>query len=397
MQYRKTCIMFIGPRDPAEAPLIEAMGFSIVKKIKILGVWVDSEGRNLNHNFKLALDKIRGQINLWSQFNLSMIGRIAISKTYLISQITYIGAILTPDADQLEEIQQLINNFVLRNMPLAKDRLYRAPGYGGLGLINISNMLDALKCSWFKRIFLDGVTDNWRLNLMIRSFFSVSCFRLDQLDEQARPLEYNIGKSFWLFLQAFWKKNHNFLKAPLIDNPCISWSMLDNRRVDNKCVDHTVIGRYSYDLHKETWLNLKVCDMLTNGIIISMLELTVRLGFNITVNTYLALRRATSHALVKYGNNNGSEIARPLVEKKVKNFISNFSLICKVRVPQGEEPFFPLSQWTKSYLPVPVRMFAYQLVNNTLPVGARLGNRYLNDVNRAIDTNCPFCTSAGYI
>ena len=29
----KTCIMFIGPRDPAEAPLIEAMGFSIVKKI----------------------------------------------------------------------------------------------------------------------------------------------------------------------------------------------------------------------------------------------------------------------------------------------------------------------------------------------------------------------------
>ena len=223
----------------------------------------------------------------------------------------------------------------------------------------------------------------------------------------------------------FLEKNHNFLKAPLIDNPCISRGMLDNGRVDNKCVDHTVICRYSYDLHKETWLNLKVCDMLTNGIIISMLELTVRLGFDITVNTYLALRRATSHALVKYGNNNasdgtvtsiddflatkgkgakkfrkiiyeGSEIARPLVEKKVKNFISNFSLICKVRVPQGEEPFFPLSQWTKSYLPVPVRMFAYQLVNNTLPVGARLGNRYLNDVNRAIDTNCPFCTSAGY-
>ena len=71
-------------------------------------------------------------------------------------------------------------------------------------------------------------------------------------------------------------------------------------------------------------------------------------------------------------------------------------MVCKVRVPQGEEPFFPLAQWTKNYLPVPVRIFAYQLVNNTLPVGARLGARYLNDVNRAIDTNCPFCTSAGY-
>ena len=136
-------------------------------------------------------------------------------------------------------------------------------------------MLDALKCSWFKRIVLDDVTDNKRLTLMIRCFFSISCFRLDQLDEQARPLEYNIGKRFWLFLQAFWKKNHNFLKAQLIDNLCIIRGMLDNRRVDNKCVDYTFIGKHSYDFHKETWLNLKVCNMLINGIIIRMPELTV--------------------------------------------------------------------------------------------------------------------------
>ena len=83
--------------------------------------------------------------------------------------------------------------------------------------------------------------------------------------------------------------------------------MLDNRRVDNKCVDYTVIGKHSYDFHKETWLNLKVCNMLINEIIISMPELTVRLGFDITVNTYLALRRATSHSLIKYNNNNASD------------------------------------------------------------------------------------------
>ena len=90
--------------------------------------------------------------------------------------------------------------------------------------------------------------------------------------------------------------------------------------------------------------------MLINGIIISMPELTVRLGFDITVNTYLALRRATSHARIKYNNKNasngtvisidnflaakgkgakkfrkiiyeGSEIARPLVAKKVQNLV----------------------------------------------------------------------------
>ena len=36
----KTCIMFIGPRDPVEAPLIEEMGFQIVDKMKILGTCI---------------------------------------------------------------------------------------------------------------------------------------------------------------------------------------------------------------------------------------------------------------------------------------------------------------------------------------------------------------------
>jgi len=31
----KTCIMFIGPRDPVEAPLIEGLGFTVVNRIKV--------------------------------------------------------------------------------------------------------------------------------------------------------------------------------------------------------------------------------------------------------------------------------------------------------------------------------------------------------------------------
>ena len=52
--------------------------------------------------------------------------------------------------------------------------------------------------------------------------------------------------------------------------------------------------------------------------------------------------------------------------------------------------------WNKSYLPITVRTFAFQLANNSLPVGARMGNRYKNDANMAIDVNCPFCSQNNF-
>ena len=215
----KTCVMLIGPIDPVEAPQIEEMGFSIVDKIKILGLWISRERIVDDNNFASATNNIRKLIAQWAQYNLSLIGRISISKTFLISQLTYLGAVLTPKDDCLLTIKQLIENYVIGKMPLAKDRIYRKPDTGGLGLIDIGQLLDSLKCSWFQRIQLDGVNDNWRLGLYSKCFFNPLCFRPEQLDIEERPLEYAIGMSFWRFLQAFWNNNHNHLKAPLLLNP----------------------------------------------------------------------------------------------------------------------------------------------------------------------------------
>ena len=83
-------------------------------------------------------------------------------------------------------------------------------------------MLESLQCSWFKRILTDGINDSWRFNLMNECFFNVNCFRPYQLDALNRPLEYNIGSSFWNFLVCYWSTDHNFLSAPLLLNPCFN-------------------------------------------------------------------------------------------------------------------------------------------------------------------------------
>ena len=62
----KTCVMFIGPLDPVEAPQIEEMGFRIVNKIKILGFSVSREGIVEDDNFASTTNNIRKLIAQWT-------------------------------------------------------------------------------------------------------------------------------------------------------------------------------------------------------------------------------------------------------------------------------------------------------------------------------------------
>ena len=147
--------MFIGPRDPVEAPLIEELGFTVVDNLKILGFIVGPDGIQADQIFRNASAKINQIIGCWSRFNLSLKGRIAISKTMLVSQITYLGPIMSLDNNFIGTIQNSIDSFVIRGMPMANDRKYAKTEKGGLGLIKLTDLFDSLKCSWFKRILSD--------------------------------------------------------------------------------------------------------------------------------------------------------------------------------------------------------------------------------------------------
>ena len=62
----------------------------------------------------------------------------------LISQVTYLGPVLTPENAIINEIQACIDNFVIRGMPVAADRKYIKPQNGGLGLIKIADFFNAM-------------------------------------------------------------------------------------------------------------------------------------------------------------------------------------------------------------------------------------------------------------
>ena len=123
----------------------------------------------------------------------------------LISQVTYLGPLLSPSAAIISKMQACIDNYVMRGIPVAADRKYCKPSKGGLGLINIADLFDSFKCSWYKRILQDGINDYWGLSLSRNCFNNILCFRPDQLNVIDKPVEHAIGLGFWTSCRNFGK------------------------------------------------------------------------------------------------------------------------------------------------------------------------------------------------
>ncbi len=193
------------------------MGFEIVDNIKCLGLTINNRASSLESHFDEKIAKIKQLIGNWSRFNLSLPGRIAISKTMLISQIGYIGCIVTPTQLQLNVMQSLIDNYVKASTVIANDRLYLKPSEGGLGLINLNSYISALQCSWVKRCSVT-INDTWRWTLAASCNFHLDLLRADNINRELYPVTYNIAKSFSNLQTEFWKLHENFLNAPLVDN-----------------------------------------------------------------------------------------------------------------------------------------------------------------------------------
>jgi hypothetical protein len=213
----KTTIMPIGNlHEPVSQEIIE-LGFAVVTEQKTLGLTINNTASNLNRYFDTKIGKVRSLIGKWGSYNLSLTGRIAISKTMLVSQIGYIGCIITPSCQQLKILQDMIDSFVTQGTVVARDRLYIKPKEGGLGLINLSDYVTALQCSWVKRCTVK-INDSWRWRLASACNFNLEMLRKRFFDAELEPVLYNIAESFEKIQWKFWALNENYLMAPLVDN-----------------------------------------------------------------------------------------------------------------------------------------------------------------------------------
>ena len=162
----KTIVVPIGKKNDKNDILCPELGMVWDDTFTILGFTIDSKLKKLNDNFQNIKEKILNQIKAWTPYNLSLRGRITISKTKLTPQITYVATVLEMDEKTTDSIQELINSFVLNIKPggrhwISKDLLYEPQKNGGFGIINLKDFTLAIKCSWIKRYTIDKLDDHW--------------------------------------------------------------------------------------------------------------------------------------------------------------------------------------------------------------------------------------------
>jgi hypothetical protein len=180
--------------------------------IVLLGMSIDNKLEKLHENFEKVKKKMQSIILYWDRFKLSLPGRIAIAKTFLLAQIGHLGCILTPKCEQILTMQEMMDNFCKGSLKVAASRIYKSPEQGGLGLIKISEFISAIQTVWVKRAY-SSTRDNWRgeiYNLAHGNPFTICA---SEITQSINPVIYDIANSYSKLNAAFSRRGRNFLKA----------------------------------------------------------------------------------------------------------------------------------------------------------------------------------------
>ena len=117
--------------DPSLSLEIELLGFQVVDHFKLLGLELNKNLDNVPAIYESITEKIRSLIRFWERFKLTLPSRICIMKTFLISQINYIGCFLLAPDNNINNLQNLIDQFVKDTLLVAAECLYLPPALGG--------------------------------------------------------------------------------------------------------------------------------------------------------------------------------------------------------------------------------------------------------------------------
>jgi exonuclease III len=414
----KTTLMPIGCLDEPVGQDVIDIGFEIVTEIKCLGLTIDNRAANLHRHFDGTISKVRQIIGSWERYNLSLMVRICIAKTMLISQIGYIACIISPTVEQTKVLQNLIDGYVTRGIVIAKDRLYTPPSQGGLGLIELDQYITALQCSWIRRCYTT-LNEAWRWRLADLCNFNFGGPLIEIPDPHLFPIESNILTSFKKFQIRFFSMNENFLQAKLVDNPMFLRENPGRAVEAAGFLDRNFFGRAFYDTNKERLLNLKMNSLISEGNVVRYQQLLNSSGVPFTQVIYLRLVTAGNFAIEKYaGKPKSNGTTMPIKEYvcKAKKGSKRFRRVLAFNGGTGEienlrtvHTFFGLLSvpipdpaiigrlygiWTWHFLSNRLRFFVFQFYNNSLGTKARIAARYRN-AGSILDQRCTFCLKSG--
>ena len=89
--------------------------------------------------------KIKGMSLFWKKSKLSIVGRINIAKTYLLSQIGFLAPVIPFSETQLQTLRNEIGSFVRGSLKTTINTVYN------IGMIEIESYINAIRVGFFRK------------------------------------------------------------------------------------------------------------------------------------------------------------------------------------------------------------------------------------------------------
>ena len=121
-----------------------------------LGMYIGRDVKtSIEKNFTDKLTKMKKQFNIWSGRNLTIFGKILISKTFGISNLVYSMTMIDTPIDILENAQKETNKFIWNNKPakIKHSTLIGKYEWGGAKAVDIKIMQQSLQSVWVSRLW----------------------------------------------------------------------------------------------------------------------------------------------------------------------------------------------------------------------------------------------------
>lgn len=119
--------------------------------VRVLGVYVSYDKAECNkYNFESKIKKAKTILNLWKMRNLTLIGRIQIIKTFIISQFLFACSVISIPDGYVNQINSMIYRFVWNggSDKIKRSTLVSTYENGGLNAPDIRKMIEVARIKW---------------------------------------------------------------------------------------------------------------------------------------------------------------------------------------------------------------------------------------------------------
>ncbi len=137
-------------------------GIPVKKSVKYLGIHITKNAISRHHlNFSEKKKKKTKQIfNLWLQRDISLYGRVLLSKVEGLSRFVYSALSLFVNDKAIKEINKIFLDFIWKNRPykLKREVLANSRSEGGLDLLDFADTVNTFKVNWLRRCLMNPMS-----------------------------------------------------------------------------------------------------------------------------------------------------------------------------------------------------------------------------------------------